>query len=306
MSACGPFLAPTPRTPPRIVIPSSPDLPSPTQLFGADTELTRSSTRPTRSLADEESSFETASALLRREIATIPQASDAQLPRLALASSATRKRESPPTRDGSNIKEGTYARAIAVRRQEGSIVKGRGAPVADRSFAGCDTKQATGEEEKTTKKGRSRPRETLAQTLIAPGKITKPCAAIDNISVKSKKTKELTKCAKETTDAPLNLVDLDAGRQAPLGIGKALARRLDWTPTKESRERHVILQDVELDSPDRASASSPTEALNGQNLASILGQYNYGLGASAASLPAGGAAQREQTLKRRKIEVSVY
>ena len=307
MSACGLVVASsTPKTPHRNVIPSSPDLPSPTQLFGPGTEAMRSGAKLLRLSAGDNSSFETASALLKREIAATAKAAASQSTEPVLGHPAVGKENVVLKTNAPNAKEATGTKATGPQGKEVSTGNAKADSTANKRLVDRDTERGTRKKEQVTKTKEKKPSEVLAQARIAPGKVTKPSTSKGESTAKPKNTKRVVPCLKESADCP-PISNLGHGEEdASLGIRKALARRLDWTPTKDNKGRDALLQGAEPTSTERACNSSAAEAPYGQGLASVVGKYSYGTAISASSLPTSAVATSEKGLKKRKIEVILY
>ena len=306
MSACGLAVAtsttPT-KSPTRILIPSSPDLPSPTALLGLREKRISPISRSKPLSGTFSSSFETASSLLRREAAAAATAVSARYQSQAQAQVSGHARETALLDDTRRPKGevgtihttgGSKPEKQRRNRRTNGPRKGEGATERPEN----DLEDVDG---KNCKK-----QSVSIQSKIGNARITKPSVARDDKKKQAKSAESAVTNADTNPKPTIITIDAYETRVKDLGLTRAVLRRRGWTPTKNADQRTTTA--AESGCIEEEQSCSPGLDVSRLEHRSSFSVTKFSFEGDHDTLAtAAGPLSRSETpvLKKRKIEVSL-
>ena len=301
MSTCGVLAISTPRQAP-ITRGSSPlDLPSPSQLFGSPNRPQSKPEKRSPLSLREGSLFQTAATLLRNE------AAQKVAPELHHPTHLPRHAKYDETLSSPSEHERSRDETLLIEASgtSGAVGKRTGDCSADQVQI-TRTQRASNKQQPNTKRANKskdkQENKTLSQAQIAPGKIIKASARGEAIKAIEQSEPALVETL--STERQVILIDSDGEEAASLGIKKALARRRDWTLSKNSSGQ-VPFQTTEVLQVERTELDVVPIDSEVRSRTPLLGSFSFEPSLNRCSSPAEARAVIYQPLlKKRRIEVT--
>ena len=306
-------------TPPRqhAAMSSSPALPSPSDLFSRKPYRPSSAGRGILIPKDAALGFASASSLLRHSQAVDAVNDDddtAKNPRTPVTESRTKE----PSKEAAETRTAVI-KAAPKTRKESSETKRAKAPAKKaglpkrKSGDRTDSVNPNDSIRPAVEEPRSKPRaakiKETTQTTIKKTKVTKVGSA--NEFTKDLKSKRSTKKSSDidaTTTKPSvsEKEKTSTTRDEPLDlcIEEAVRRRTDWTPTKDTRDAFVAIEDNEA-TLTIADQGTPATSKRINHFGNLLGDYGYANVTTSVKETSEitRTSTGEALTKRRKVEV---
>ncbi|KAK0509076.1 hypothetical protein JMJ35_008447 [Cladonia borealis] len=293
---------------------SSPSLPSPSQLFSSMPLRPQSGSSANPIPADAVVGFTSASSLLPQEHSKSEYASMVGLERLESGGLSGLRQENDLHSKSKTTKlrpeKEPTSKKRRVSREEQADPLQRNADIAQlKVFEDCKR-----DDEALAPKKRHKKKSTegdQAQTKIKKSKITKPGAPKGVL--KPKKTSTLTRKPSEARSATAELLmgtqaeDAQAREEfRDLCLEKAIPRRKDWTPVKDTVQPKIHIDALEGHSVSAPPSNTPeANASSDICFGKLMGDYSFAqkIECAATSFEGLRKGDGESIVKRRKIEL---